>query len=61
MACPVWGQQVQVGMVYARTVVTDTTLHVFDHDGHRLRTVPRTTSKEVTRFKAYGTKNRTTG
>jgi hypothetical protein len=52
-------------MVHARTVVsvevTDTTLHVFDQDGHRLRTVPRTTSKEVTRFKAYGTKNRTTG
>ncbi|MFI5876619.1 IS481 family transposase [Streptomyces sp. NPDC051445] len=61
----VCGQQVQVGMVHARTVVsvevTDTTLHVFDQDGHRLRTVPRTTSKEVTRFKAYGTKNRTTG
>lgn len=61
----VCGQQVQVGMVHARTVVTvevtDTTLHVFDHDGHRLQTVPRTTSKEVTRFKAYGTKNRTTG
>ena len=61
----VCGQQVQVGMVHARTVVTvevtDTTLHVFDHDGHRLRTVPRTTTKEVTRFKAYGTKNRTTG
>ncbi|MFF4502765.1 hypothetical protein [Streptomyces sp. NPDC001401] len=61
----VCGQQVQVGMAHARTVVTvevtDTTLHVFDHDGHRLRTVPRTTSKEVTRFKAYGTKNYTTG
>jgi hypothetical protein len=61
----VCGQQVQVGMVHARTVVsvevTDTTLHVFDQDGHRLRTVPRTTSKEVTRYKAYGTKNRTTG
>ncbi|MFF3991677.1 IS481 family transposase [Streptomyces sp. NPDC001797] len=61
----VCGQQVQVGMAHARTVVsvevTDTTLHVFDQDGHRLRTVPRTTSKEVTRFKAYGTKNRTTG
>lgn len=61
----VCGQQVQVGMVHARTVVsvevTDTTLHVFDQDGHRLRTVPRTTNKEVTRFKAYGTKNRTTG
>lgn len=61
----VCGQQIQVGMVHARTVVTvevtDTTLHVFDEDGHRLRTVPRTTSKEVTRFKAYGTKNRTTG
>lgn len=61
----VCGQQLQVGMVHARTVVsvevTDTTLHVFDLDGHRLRTVPRTTTKEVTRFKAYGTKNRTTG
>jgi hypothetical protein len=61
----VCGQQVQVGMAHARTVVsvevTDTTLHVFDQDGHRLRTMPRTTSKEVTRFKAYGTKNRTTG
>ncbi|MEU0943967.1 hypothetical protein ABZ379_14415 [Streptomyces canus] len=52
-------------MVHARTVVsvevTDTTLHVFDLDGHRLRTVPRTITKEMTRFKAYGTKNRTTG
>ena len=61
----VCGQQVQVGMAHARTVVTvevtDTTLHVFDHDGHRLRTLPRTTRTEVTRFKAYGTKNRTTG
>ncbi|MER5918090.1 hypothetical protein ABT124_49575 [Streptomyces sp. NPDC001982] len=61
----VCGQQVQVGMAHARTVVTvevtDTILHVFDHDGHRLRTLPRTTTKEVTRFKAYGTKNRTTG
>lgn len=36
-------------------------LHIFDQGGHRLRTVPRTTRKEVTRFKAYGTKNRTTG
>ncbi len=61
----VCGQQVQVGMAHARTVVTvevtDTTLHVFDHDGHCLRTLPRTSSKEVTRFKAYGTKNCTTG
>ncbi|WP_406301667.1 hypothetical protein OHA61_03675 [Streptomyces sp. NBC_00885] len=51
-------------MTHARTVVTvevpDITLHVLDHDGNRLRTVPRTTSKEVTRYKAYGTKNRTT-
>ncbi|MDX3264629.1 hypothetical protein PV336_36440 [Streptomyces sp. MI02-2A] len=52
-------------MVHAHTVVsvevTDTTLHLFDQGGRRLRTVPPTTSKEVTRFKAYGTKNRTKG
>lgn len=61
----VCGQRVQVGMAHARTVVTvevtDTTLHVLDHDGNRLRTVPRTTRKEVTRYKAYGTARRPDG
>ena len=52
------GQRVQVGLPHARTTVTievnDTTLRVLDEDETILKLVSRTTSKEVTRHKAYG-------
>ena len=52
------GQRVQVGLPHARTTVTveveDTTLSVLNEDETILKVVPRTTSKEVTRHKAYG-------
>jgi hypothetical protein len=52
------GQRVQVGLPHARTTVTveveDTTLRVLDESETILKVVPRTTSKEVTRHKAYG-------
>ena len=52
------GQRVQGGLPHARTTVTveveDTTLSVLNEDETILKVVPRTTSKEVTRHKAYG-------
>ena len=55
-------QRVQVGFRHAGATVTievdDTVLRVLDqHDGI-LAVVPRTTRKEVTRYKAYGHSNR---
>jgi hypothetical protein len=52
------GQRVQVGMPHAGNVVTveveDTTLRVLDEEATILKTVPRRTTKAVTRHKAYG-------
>ena len=52
------GQRVQVGMPHAGQVVTveveDTTLRVLDEEETILKTVPRRTTKAVTRHKAYG-------
>ncbi|MBA2474084.1 MAG: hypothetical protein H0V41_18320 [Pseudonocardiales bacterium] len=60
------GQRVQVGLRYAGQIVTievdETTLRVYDHRNHLIKTVPRTSHKEITRHKAYGhTTNRKTG
>jgi hypothetical protein len=60
------GQRVQVGLRYARQIVTievdETTLRVYDHREHLIKHVPRTSRKEVTRHKAYGhTIDRKTG
>jgi len=58
----VCNQRVQVGMTHARKIVTvevdQTVLRILDSTG---TVVPRTNTEEVTRHKAYGTMNRTTG
>jgi hypothetical protein len=52
-------QRVQVGLPHAGQVVTvelgDTTLRVIDSNGELLATVPRTSTGEISRFKAHGT------
>ena len=60
------GQRVQVGLRYAGQIVTievdETTLRVYDHRDHLIKTIPRTSRKEVRRHKAYGhTTNHKTG
>ena len=60
------GQRVQVGLRYAGQIVTievdETTLRLYDHRDHLIKTVPRTSRKEVRRHKAYGhTTNHQTG
>jgi hypothetical protein len=60
------GQRVQVGLRYAGQIVTievdETTLRVYDPREHLIKTVPRTSRKEVRRHKAYGhTTNQKTG
>jgi hypothetical protein len=59
------GQRVQVGLRYASQIVTievdDMTLRVYDHRDQLIKTIPRTSRKEVRRHKAYGhTTNRKT-
>jgi hypothetical protein len=52
------GQRVQVGFPHRDSIVTieveDTVLRVLDQHNHVLKVVPRTNTKEVTRYKAYG-------
>jgi hypothetical protein len=52
------GQTLRVGSAHRNTVigvvVHDTELHVYDHTGEPLAVIPRTTTKEVNRYKAYG-------
>jgi hypothetical protein len=52
-------------MTHARKIVTvevdQTVLRILDSTGTVLTVVPRTNTQEVTRHKAYGTMNRTTG
>ena len=54
----VCGQRVQVGLPHARQTVTvdvdETRFQVLDQHGTILTVVPRTNSREVTRYKAYG-------
>jgi hypothetical protein len=55
------GQRLQVGMGHARKLVTiqvsDSVFRITDADGALLKTIARTTTGEVTRRKAYTTKN----
>ncbi len=55
-------QKVQVGLRYARTIVSvevdERTLKVLNDAGEVLKEVPRTTQEEVTRFKAWGSWSR---
>jgi hypothetical protein len=57
------GQRVQVGFRHARATVTievdDTVLRILDQHDDILTVVPRTSRKEVTRYKAYGHTNPT--
>jgi transposase InsO family protein len=59
------GQRVQVGMGHAgKTVIVEvdeSMLRIVDEHGQLLAAVPRTSSKEVKRFKAYGSATRTVG
>jgi hypothetical protein len=52
------GQRVQVGLRYAGQIVTievdETTLRVYDQRDYLIKTVPRTSRREVRRHKAYG-------
>ena len=54
-------QRIHVGMIHARKIVTVTAGdHSFqlDVDGETVGIVPRTTSSEVHRYKAYATRTR---
>jgi len=54
-------QRIHVGMIHARKIVTVTVGdHSFqlDVDGETVGIVPRTTSSEVHRYKAYATRTR---
>jgi len=60
------GQRIQVGLRYPGQIVTieidETTLRLYDHHDHLIKTLPRTSRKEVRRHKAYGhTTNQKTG
>jgi hypothetical protein len=61
----VCNQRVTVGFGHARKIVTvdvdQTVFRIFDSAGILLATVARTNTQEVSRHKAYGTMNRTTG
>ena len=65
-ATQVINQRVLVGQRYAGQLVTieigETTLTVYDEHAHHVITqIPRTSTRPLTRFKAYGVRNRTTG
>jgi hypothetical protein len=53
-------QRIHVGMTHAGKTVTielgDTTLRVIDQHGELITTVPRNSTGEIARFKAYGTR-----
>ncbi len=54
-------QKIQLDMIHARKIVTVTASdHSFqlDIDGENVGTVPRTSSSEIHRYKAYATKTR---
>jgi hypothetical protein len=54
-------QCIHVGLPHAGRIVTvelgDTTLRVIDGSGELLATVPRNSTGEISRFKAYGTRH----
>jgi hypothetical protein len=53
-------QRIQVGFSHAGKIVTielgDTSLRIIDHHGELITTVPRNSTGEISRFKAYGTR-----
>jgi hypothetical protein len=53
-------QRIQVGFSHAGQIVTielgDTALRVIDSNGELITTVPRNSTDEISRFKAYGTR-----
>ena len=53
-------QRIQVGFPHAGQTVTielgDTSLRVIDQHGELITTVPRNSTGEISRFKAYGTR-----
>jgi hypothetical protein len=55
-------QRVQVGFAHRDTIVTveidETVMRLFDQHDRLIKVVPRTSRKEVTRFKAYAAQNR---
>jgi hypothetical protein len=56
------GQRIQAGMTHACQTVTielgDTSLRVIDQHGELIATVPRDGTGEISRYKAYGTRQR---
>jgi hypothetical protein len=52
------GQKLQVGYPHRNTVVdvhvTDTTFEIHDTAGEPLASIPKTTTKEISRYKACG-------
>ena len=52
------GQTLRIGYPHRNTLVDvhvhDSEFRIYDTDGELLATIPKTTTKEVTRFKAYG-------
>ena len=54
-------QRIHVGLPRAGRIVTielgDTTLRIIDSNGELLTTVPRNSTGEISRFKAYGSKH----
>ena len=56
------GQRIQVGFSHAGQTVTiqlgDTTVRIIDQNGEPMTTVPRNSTGEISRFKAYGTRTR---
>jgi hypothetical protein len=54
-------QRIQVGLPHSGQIVTvelgDTTLRITDSNGELLTTVPRTSTGEITRFKAHGNRS----
>jgi hypothetical protein len=61
--CQVVGQRIQVGFSHAGQTVTiqlgDTTVRIIDQNGEPITTGPRNGTGEISRFKAYGTKQLT--
>ena len=52
------GQKLQVGFAHRNTLVDihvdDTTFEIYDSRGELLATIPKTTTKDISRYKAYG-------
>ena len=57
-ATQVAGQKLQVGHAHRNTLVDihvdDTVFRVYDSEGELLASIPKTTTKDISRYKAYG-------